>query len=144
MFEVVPQFPPVTPHEAVDFILLLYIYVNTAPVFIVEVKPLTDFRFPSKRQGADLQLRRRFLDISPDMKIPVLHELSAFGTKIAFYRYDERTGFLDPESIARDACVLTDTAPKEWWCYGIVEQEGADKFREIVGEVKKMCKNGLF
>jgi hypothetical protein len=35
--------------------------------------------------------------------------------------------------------LLIDMAPKEWWCYDIVEQAGADKFREIVGEVKKMC-----
>jgi hypothetical protein len=75
------------------------------------------------------------------MKTPVLHGLSAFGTEVAFYRYDKQTGHLDPASIARDAHVLTDTAPKEWWCYDIVEKEGADKFREIVGQVKKMCEN---
>jgi hypothetical protein len=81
IFEVVPQFPAVTAREAVNFVILLLIYVNSTPVFVIEVKPATDFRFISKRQ-ADLQLRKRFLDISPDMKIPVLHGVSAFGTKI--------------------------------------------------------------
>src|ERR1700733_9464261 len=47
MFEVVPQFPPVTTREAVDFVLLL-IYVEMAPVFVIEVKPPNDFRYASK------------------------------------------------------------------------------------------------
>ncbi|KAI0290756.1 hypothetical protein BC826DRAFT_1025031 [Russula brevipes] len=61
--------------------------------------------------------------------------------RIAFYRYNKQTGHSGPESIVRRTDVLTGTAPKEWWCYDIVEQEGADMFREIVGEVKKMCEN---
>ena len=128
IFEVVPQFPAVTAREAVDFVILL-------------VKPPADFRFISKRQEADLQLRKRFLDISPDMKVPVLHGVSAFGTKIAFYTYDCQTGRLEPGSIATDLHTLIDTAPKEWWQYDILEQEGADKFREIVAAVKQMCEN---
>ena len=72
IFEVVPQFPAVTVREAVDFVILLLIYVNSTHVFVVEVKPPSDFRFILKRQEADLQLQKRFLDISPDMKIPVL------------------------------------------------------------------------
>lgn len=141
LFEVVPQFPPVTAHEAFDFVVLLFIYVNTTPVFVVEVKPPADFRFSSKRQAADLQLRQCFLDISFDIKIPILHGVSAFGTKMVFYQYDRATQLLDPASIVRDHHVLNDTAPREWWCYDIVEQEGADKFREIVGNVKKMCED---
>ncbi|KAI0300930.1 hypothetical protein BC826DRAFT_894506, partial [Russula brevipes] len=35
MFEVVPQFPPVTVCEAVDFVVL-YIYINTT-LFVIEV-----------------------------------------------------------------------------------------------------------
>ncbi|KAF9784604.1 hypothetical protein BJ322DRAFT_1006903, partial [Thelephora terrestris] len=130
---------PVTVREAVDFVGLLFIYPNATPVFIVEVKPPADFRLSSKRREADLRLRRCFLDITPDMEIPVLYGASAFGTKIAFYQYDKESGRLDPASIAPDTHLLIDTAPKEWWCYDIVEQAGADKFREIVGEVKKMC-----
>lgn len=141
IFEVVPQFPAVMAREAVDFVILLLIYVNSTPVFVVEVEPPANFRFISKRQEADLQLRKRFLDISPDMKIPVLHGVSAFGTKIAFYTYDCQTGRLEPGSIATDLHTLIDTAPKEWWQYDILEQEGADKFRETVAAVKQMCEN---
>jgi hypothetical protein len=35
LFEVVPQFPPITAREAVDFVGLLYTYANTTPVFVV-------------------------------------------------------------------------------------------------------------
>jgi len=38
---------------------------------------------------------------------------------------------------------LADTAPKEGWQYDILEQEGADKFREIVAAVEQMCENVL-
>jgi len=69
----VPQFPAITAREAVNFLLIC---VNATPVFVVEIKPPGDFRFSSKRQEADLQLRKLFLDISPDLKIPVLHRLS--------------------------------------------------------------------
>jgi len=75
------------------------------------------------------------------MKIPVLHGISAFGTKIAFYTYDCQTGRLEPGSITTDLHTLIDTAPKEWWQYDILEQEGADKFRETVAAVKQMCEN---
>jgi len=140
-FEVVPQFPAVTACEAADFILLLLIYVNSTPVFVVEVKPPGNFPSFLKRQEADLQLRRHFLDISSDMKIPILHGVSAFGTKIAFYTYDSESRRLEPRSIASDPIVLVDTAPKEWWEYDILEQEGANKFREVVEAVKQMCAN---
>ncbi len=141
LFEVVPQVSAVTAHEAVDFVVFLFIYINTTPVFVVEVRPPGDFSFSSKRQEADRQLRQRFLDISPDMEIPVLHGVSAFGTKIAFYHYDNESRRLKPASIASDPYVLMDPAPKKWWHYDILEQEGADKFREVVNEVKKMCEN---
>jgi len=93
MFEVVPQLPPFTAPEAVDFEFLVYIYVNTTPVFVATINPHDDFRFSRKRLEADLQLWRSFLDMdSPGMNIPILHDLSVFGTKIAFYRYDKQTG----------------------------------------------------
>jgi len=135
----VPQIPAFTVHEAVDSILLLLIYVNSTPVFVVEVKPPGDFHFPSKRQEAGLQLRKCFLDISSDMKISVLHGVSAFGTKIGFYTYDshDQTRRLEPKSIASDPDVLVDTAPKEWRQYDILEQV---RIREVVVAAKQMCR----
>ncbi|EGN92693.1 hypothetical protein SERLA73DRAFT_190713 [Serpula lacrymans var. lacrymans S7.3] len=84
MFEAVPQIPPVASREAVQFVLHLLTYVETTPVFIVEVKSPADSRLSSKCQEADEQLRRQLIDLIPYLKIPVLHGMSAFSTKIAF------------------------------------------------------------
>ncbi|KAI0327010.1 hypothetical protein GY45DRAFT_1328132 [Cubamyces sp. BRFM 1775] len=139
IFEVVPQFPPVTSRESIDFVVLLLIYVEATPVFVVMIKPPADFRFISKRQEADDQLRRRLVDIGPDMKIPVLYGVSAFGSKIAFYKYDKAAKRIEPRSITPEPGMVADTAPREWWAYDILEEEGAKKFREVVEEVKEMC-----
>ncbi|TFY61971.1 hypothetical protein EVG20_g6860 [Dentipellis fragilis] len=111
MFEVVPQFPPATVHEAVDFVLFQVPphLQNATPVFMVEVKPPADLRFSSKRQEADEQLRWRPVDFVSDLKIPVLHGIS-------------------PRRITSDPEVVTDIAPREWWAYDILEEEGAKKF----------------
>ncbi|KAF9069196.1 hypothetical protein BDP27DRAFT_1421169 [Rhodocollybia butyracea] len=114
--EVVPQLPATTAHEAVDFIFLLLVYINETPVFVVEIKPLDHLRRNSKRQEADLQLRR------------------------PFYTYDKNTRRILPRAVTPDPDILVDTAPKEWWSYDIVEEDGANKFREVVKEVEEMCK----
>ena len=139
IFEVVPQFPPVTSREAVDFVVFLLIYVETTPVFVVEIKPPADFRLRSKRQEADEQLRRRLVDIAPDMKIPLLYGVSAFGPKIAFYKYNRETERMEPRSVTPDPEKVTDVAPQEWWAFDVLEEEGARKFRGVVEEVKEMC-----
>lgn len=141
MFEVVPQyFPPtISSRDSVDFVILLLIYVDSSPVFIVEVKPPSEFARNSKRQEADSQMRQRFLDIAPELRIPVLHGVSAYGTKIAFYKYNKDANVLEPRRIAPDPETLTDIAPWEWWCWDILEAGGAAKFRQIIDDVKRMC-----
>jgi len=64
VFEVVSQyFPPTAPgRDSVDFVFLLLIYVESSPVFIVEIKHPNHFVCDSNREEADLQLRRRFCD----------------------------------------------------------------------------------
>ncbi|KAJ3539693.1 hypothetical protein NM688_g6327 [Phlebia brevispora] len=143
-FEVVPQVPPVTSREAIDFVVLFLIYVEATPVFIVVIRPPSDFRLPSKRQKADCQLRQCFLDIAYDLKIPVLHGVSAFGTKIALYSYHRDTKHLEPRGFTPDPDMMTDTAPREWWKYDILENEGAQRFREVVNDVKSMCETVSF
>ncbi|KZT22287.1 hypothetical protein NEOLEDRAFT_1071902 [Neolentinus lepideus HHB14362 ss-1] len=138
MFEVVSQVPPVALREAVDFVVLLLIYVEATPVFVVQIRPPTDFRLFSKRQEADEQLRRRLVDLALDLQIPVLHGISAFGTRIAFYKYDLGTRRMELRRIACDPELVADIAPREWWAFDIVE-EGARKFRAVVEEMKEMC-----
>ncbi|KAF9039712.1 hypothetical protein BDZ89DRAFT_1060853 [Hymenopellis radicata] len=138
MFEV--GIPPVTSSEPVDSFALL-ICVQLTPVFMVEIKPPADFYLSSKRQEADEQLRRQLIDLVPDLKIPVLHSVSAFGTKIAFYKYSRDT---EPRRITPHPETETDTAPREWWAFDILEEEGANKFRDVVNDVKEMCAQGSF
>ena len=84
-------------------------------------------------------MRQRFLDIAPELRIPVLHGVSAYGTKIAFYKYNKDANVLEPRRIAPDPETLTDIAPWEWWCWDILEAGGAAKFRQIIDDVKRMC-----
>ena len=138
-FEVHPQYPPPGLNkESVDFVAVL-IRINKIPVFMVEVKPPANFHLQSKRTDADEQLRRRLLETSVATKIPVLHGISAFGTKIAFYNFDLATKVMEPRQITPDPELVTDAAPEEWWAFDILEEEGAKKFQDVVENVKEMC-----
>lgn len=141
--EVVPQIRHITADENADFNITFHICAKATPAFVLMIKSPDDLLCLSKRQEADLQLRRSFADIGPNVKIPVLHGVLAFGTKIAFYEYDTRSGHLKQGRITPDSDSLPDTAPKVWWRYNITEQEGANKFREIVDRVKGMCEASL-
>lgn len=122
-----------------DFAFFLLVYIETSPVFLIQIKQPADFRFSSKRQEADVQMRRGFLDCVDELQIPVLHGVSVFGTKMAFYRLNKTSHVLEPRKIVPDRDRLTDIAPKDWWCWDILEDEGAEKFRAVVDDVKVMC-----
>jgi hypothetical protein len=139
-FEVIPCVPPATPEDAIDYFILFLIYVEATPVFMVEVRPPSTFRYPSGRRSADAQLRRQIGDLVTDMKTPVLHGISAVGTKMAFYKYSRDTNCIEPWRITLDPNRLIDLAPQEWWALDILEEEGAQKFKDIVEEVKEMCR----
>ncbi|KAF7974503.1 hypothetical protein HWV62_12070 [Athelia sp. TMB] len=144
-FEIVPQYLPpfMNSRDAADFVLLLLVYVESSPVLIVEVKPPVEFSRPSKRQEADIQMRLRFLDAAAELQIPMLYGISAFGTKITFYKYNKSTNSLIPGIITPNLEGLTDTAPRDWWHWDILEEEGATRFRKIIEEVKGMCSEFL-
>lgn len=143
VFEVVPQYfsPAMEGRDPVGFVGFLLIYIESSPVFIVEIKHPNDFMFPSSREEADLQLRRRIRDCVDNPRVPILHGVSAFGTKLAFYKYHKDTTRLEPSRIVPDLNVLNDTAPREWWSCDILEEEGANRFRAVVDEVKAMSAN---
>jgi len=139
-FEVVPQyFPPMV--QGRDSFGFLVTYIESSPVFIVEIKHPNDFVYHSNREEADLQVCRRFRDCAENLRIPILHGVSAFGTKLAFYKYHKASRRLEPRQITPDPNILTDTAPREWWSCDILEEEGANRFRAGVDEVKAMSAN---
>lgn len=61
-FVVVPQYIPDS-RNAADFIVMFEVYLESRPVFILELKPPNHLQTHSKRQAADLQIRQRMVDL---------------------------------------------------------------------------------
>lgn len=86
-------------------------------------------------------MRRRVVDFCDVITIPKLYGISALGTRLSVYEFTRATRELTPHAILADPNVLTDVAPKARWKYGLFEEEGEAKVREIVAEVKDMVLN---
>lgn len=79
-----------------------------------------------------MQLRRKLGDCVYDFKIRVLHNVG--HPDRLFCRGIERMepqNFIYPNEI-RDA------APREWWVFDILEEEGVKRFRDVIEAVKEM------
>ena len=63
------------------------------------------------------------------------------GTRFSVYEYDKETNALSPPSIPRHPTFVTDIAPASRWNYELLEDEGEQKMRELVSEVKRMCQD---
>ena len=78
--------------------------LENRPVFILELRPPGELRYGSKRQEADLRIRRRIMLLRrwppslicsgtvltafnsiDNCPLPVLHAVSVFGTQLCFY-----------------------------------------------------------
>jgi hypothetical protein len=69
--------------------------------------------------------------------LPVLHGVSAMGTRLCFYKLIDNK--IDPPAIRADLNRVTDTAPEERWDCDILELEGERRFRAVVEETKEAC-----
>ena len=130
---------PETPHDAFDVVAIFTVEVKKHPVFFIQVKPPSYFRFDSKRRQADDQMRDHFGDLRTELITPRLPGISAFGTRIAFYECTLATNALTPRAIAPNPDLLSDTFPAEQWNYDILEAAGIDKMRETARDVRAMC-----
>ena len=70
--------------------------------------------------------------------LPVLHGVSAFGTKLCFYSIT-KAGLVSPEYIATSPQYVTDTAPVDRWNYDILTDEGETELRRIVQVITTEC-----
>ncbi|KAK2467141.1 hypothetical protein APHAL10511_000690 [Amanita phalloides] len=139
-YEIVPQFKSVALQGSQDVVAVLVVEVNRHPVFFTEIKPPASFSYDSRREEADEQMRRRFRDLRQILAIPILHDISAFGTRLSFYEYDSATHVLQPEQVLRShPSILVDVAPVTRWDCDVLHQEGADRLRNVVNQVKDMC-----
>lgn len=73
------------------------------------------------------------------MPLLVLHTVSVIGNKLRFYE-KPRGGPIQPPHVPVNSTTgPTTTAPREHWSYDILEDEGEQKFCEIVAEIKHAC-----
>jgi len=138
-YEIVPQFKSTGTRESIDFVIIILVEVNRHPFFFIEVKPTASFPYDSKRKEADEQMRNRFMELRQDLNIPILNGISAFGTRLSFYKYDSAT---QPKRIiCSNSDILTDSdvAPLTWWDCDVLHPEGAERFRNAAKQVKEMC-----
>ncbi|KAM6489691.1 hypothetical protein JOM56_014862, partial [Amanita muscaria] len=70
--------------------------------------------------------------------LPVLHGVSAFGTKLCFYSIT-KAGLISPEYILASTQYVTDTAPVGCWNYDILTAEGEAELRRIVQVITTEC-----
>ena len=142
-YEIVPQFKNVAlqgAQESIDLVTVLVVQVHRHPVLFIEVKPPASIPFDSRREEADEQMRRRFRDLRQILTIPILHGISAFGTRLSFYEYDSATQVLKPPQVLRsNPDLLIDVAPITRWDCDVLHPEGANRLRNIVNQVKEMC-----
>ncbi|KAH8987462.1 hypothetical protein EDB92DRAFT_1936077 [Lactarius akahatsu] len=126
-FEISPQYPSNSSR------------LNKHPVFFIQVKPLATLSLDSKRKRADDQMRDHFRDLRHSLVTPRLPGVSAFGTRMAFYEYVVANNRVTPGAIPPDPNILNDLAPIERWNCDLLEDEGINRIRQVVQDVKAMC-----
>ena len=124
--------------DSVNFIIEFEIHLEDKPVFFVEMKEPRNIALKSARDEADKQMRKRMGDLAPRCPLDTLNGVSAFGTRLAFYAYDKQTRIL-PSRISPDSERETDTAPLDRWDCDILEDEGGQRFQDLVAEIKTKC-----
>ncbi|KAK0495013.1 hypothetical protein EDD18DRAFT_1173503 [Armillaria luteobubalina] len=142
-FEIISQFHvPATPRDNTDFFAIFTVKLDKHPVLFIEVKPPASFRLDSKRQQADRQVRECFRDLRDDVVTAVLPGVSAFGTRLSFYRYVKAANAVTPSAIVADLNIMTDAAPNNRWDCDILDADGAARFREVIDQLIA-CKSSI-
>ncbi|KAG8937974.1 hypothetical protein FRC00_007021 [Tulasnella sp. 408] len=141
-FTVVPNFQELGSPLGSDFLITIDVYLGTKPVLVVELKKPSNLHYVSKREDADIQLRRRMRDLVRDCPIPTLYGVSAFGTCLCFYSLSTIPGSpIQPPPIPRDPEYVNDVAPEERWNEDVLEAGGETRLRQIVQEIFNECQN---
>jgi len=136
-FTVVPQYMP-SSRESADFLVVFEVILEDKPVLILELRSPSDLRYASKRRAADRKVRDRIHDLYADCPLPVLHAVSAMGTRLCFF-HKRGAEAIQPPFIEEHPVLQTDSAPSERWHWDIIEDEGMRKFQDVVEEIKRGC-----
>ncbi|KAN0097960.1 hypothetical protein V8E55_002406 [Tylopilus felleus] len=137
-FTVIPNFQEINSTNGADYLVTFEIFLENRPVFGLELKREKEFSVRSKRTAAVDQLRGRLGDLIDACPLPVLHGVSAFGTKLCFYSIT-KAGLVLPESIPASPQYVIDTAPVDRWNYDILADEGEAELRRIVQAITTEC-----
>ncbi|KAI9464036.1 hypothetical protein BJY52DRAFT_1251206 [Lactarius psammicola] len=138
-YTVAPQsYSVLNSRGSVDFIIEFEVLLEDKPVLFLEIEEPKKIAFQSAREEADNQMRKRMVDLAPACPLDTLSGVSAFGTQLSFYTYDKQTRIL-PARISPHPHMETDTAPLNHWDCNILEDEGAQRFQDLVAEIKRKC-----
>ena len=103
-------------------------------VLFVNVKSPAAWVMPSMRSHADLQAQQSFGEIIAHLKIPVLYGISAFGTRLCFYRYAK-----GPYNTNSSLDSATPATHVEQWDCDILQTEGVERLWTTAAAIKVMC-----
>jgi hypothetical protein len=138
-YTVAPQsYSVLDSRDSVDFIIEFEVLLEDKPVLFVEIKEPRKITLKSAREEADNQMRKRMGDLAPGCPLDTLNGVSAFGTRIAFYTYDKQTRIF-PSRIFPDPERETDTAPLDRWDCDVLEDDGSQRFQDLVAVIKMKC-----
>jgi len=139
-YSVFPHYDPgsfMSPNTQFFFDVLF----DDKPVFILGHKATREFERGNQRDDGNRLVRERMEDLRSDCPLPVLHAVSAFGTRLCFYRM-HRDQTIQPSLssfIPRLPWGEIDSAPEEHWDCDIFEEEGGKRFKSMVEEIKQAC-----
>ncbi|KAG8913505.1 hypothetical protein FRC00_002272 [Tulasnella sp. 408] len=139
-FTVVPNFQESSTRDGLYLSFSLDVYLDDKPFLLVDInKRPSNLRYISKREEADIQMRRRLHDFIGDCPISTLYGISAFGTKVCFYKLDTAEGsVIDPPLIPRDLGGATDGIPESQWSEDVLDSGVED---ELYGGLREIPKN---
>lgn len=114
----------------------MFTELDKRAVFFIRFKPPVTLFLDSKRKQADDRVRDHFRDFRHSLVTPCLPGISAFGTRMAFYEYVVANNRVTPRAITPDPDFLNDVAPVEQWNCDLLEDEGNNRMRQVVQDVK--------
>jgi len=138
-YTIVPQsYSTLGSHDEVYFRVRFEVHLEDKPVFFMEIERPQSIASIIDCRDADIWMRKRIGDLAPSCPLDTFNGVSAFGTHLAFYSYDKQTHIL-PIHISDDHVQLFDTAPLDHWDGDILEDEGGQRFHDLVAEIKTKC-----
>lgn len=159
-YTVFPRYEPGS-YESPTARFLFDILYDDKPVFILEHRAPQYFQCGSERDDADLKLRQRIeylrrksssifgaywqyqLPSTPiaECPLPVFHAVSAFGTRLCFYRMHHDQEIQPPFICDSESATLrvTGLVPQNGWDCDILKEEGEKRFKSTIEEIKQAC-----